>query len=423
MVLPPGLAGSRQRRIAGLTSSNMFSRKQKQIYFTIEGLNSFATVYYFYYFYFFMQKEYGFGNKANLLLAALNGLTYAIGAWWSGRLAHKYGYLNALRFGFLLMIGGLLIGGQLSSAAAQIVVMVVVVLGMCFTWPVLEALASENESRQGLQRMVGIYNVVWAATGAVSYFVGGAMLDHLGMRSLFYVPAIVLAAEFLLATWAQKRAGRDAALSPSLAVNTEPEPPHPHPQEHTQAFLRMAWLTNPFAYIAINTVIAVVPGVAHRLGLSTMLAGFCCSVWCFARFGAFTVLWLWDGWHYRFRWLLLAYIALVASFATILIVPHLATLVIAQIFFGGAVGLLYYSSLFYSMDLSEVKSEHGGIHEAAIGLGNMAGPTVGALALQFLPRYADSGSVAVSGLLLLGMAGLLGIWTRRARPVPVPSRS
>jgi len=392
----------------------MFSRRQKSIYFVIEGLNSFATVYYFYYFYFFMQKEFGFGNKANLLLAALNGATYAAGAWWSGRLAHRYGYLNALRFGFALMIGGLLVGSQFTSAMAQIVVMVVVVLGMCFTWPVLEALASENESRQGLQRMVGIYNVVWAGTGAFGYFVGGAMLDKLGMRSLFYVPMLVLALEFALATWAQRRIARDATAGAETPANAEPEPPHPHAPELTRVFLRMAWLSNPFAYIAINTVIAVVPGVAARLGLSTMMAGFCCSVWCFARLGAFTVLWLWDGWHYRFRWLLLAYIALVFSFASILIIPQLAILVVAQVFFGGAVGMLYYSSLFYSMDLSEVKSEHGGIHEAAIGLGNLAGPAVGALALQFLPQYADSGSLAVSGLLLVGMGGLLGIWGRRA---------
>jgi hypothetical protein len=67
------------------------------------------------------------------------------------------------------------------------------------------------------------------------------------------------------------------------------------------------------------------------------------------------------------------------------------------------------------MDLSEVKSEHGGIHEAVIGLGNLAGPAVGALALHFLPQYADSGSLAVSGLLLLGMGGLLGIWGTRGR--------
>jgi predicted MFS family arabinose efflux permease len=393
----------------------MFSRKQKSIYFVIEGLNSFTTVYYFYYFYFFMQQQFGFGNKANLLLAAANGATYAIGSWWSGRLAHRYGCLNALKFGFAIMMSSLVVGSQVTSAAAQIAVMVFTVVGMCFTWPMLEALVSENESREGLQSMVGIYNVVWAATGALSYFVGGAMLEKLGIRSLFFVPTSVLAVQFCLTIWAGKRAVKAAINAGSWEGSSPDETPHPHTPERTRLFLRMAWLSNPFAYIAINTVIAVVPGIALKLGLSTMIAGFCCSVWCFARLVAFTVLWLWDGWHYRFRWLLMAYLALVTSFAAILIIPSLAILVIAQLFFGGAVGLLYYSSLFYSMDLSEVKSEHGGIHEAVIGLGNLAGPAVGALALHFLPQYADSASLAVSGLLLLGMGGLLGIWGTRGR--------
>jgi hypothetical protein len=62
------------------------------------------------------------------------------------------------------------------------------------------------------------------------------------------------------------------------------------------------------------------------------------------------------------------------------------------------------------MDTSDTKGEHGGIHEAAIGIGNCIGPGVGAASLQFLPQYANSGALAVSGLLLCGFAGLLVIW-------------
>jgi hypothetical protein len=174
----------------------------------------------------------------------------------------------------------------------------------------------------------------------------------------------------------------------------------------------MAWLANPFAYIAINTLVAVMPGVAQRLELSTTLAGFCCSVWCFARLGAFSALWFWPGWHYRFGWLLASYLALPASFVAILMSPNLAVLVVAQLVLGVASGLIYYSSLFYSMDVGETKGEHGGIHEAAMGLGNFAGPAVGAVALHFLPQSPHSGAVAVGVLLLCGLGGLLSIWQK-----------
>jgi MFS family permease len=90
-------------------------------------------------------------------------------------------------------------------------VMLISVFGLCFTWPVLEALVSEGEPRAGLQHMVGIYNVVWAITGAVSYFMGGALLDKLGMQTLFYIPMGMLIGQLALTFWLQSRA-RQAGL-------------------------------------------------------------------------------------------------------------------------------------------------------------------------------------------------------------------
>jgi predicted MFS family arabinose efflux permease len=441
----------------------MFSRRLKIGYFVLEGLNSFAVVYYFYYLYFFMHKVHGFGNQANLMLAALNGAAYAVCAWWAGQFAQRFGYFTALKVGFAVMLAALCAGPLTHSAAEHVAVMFIVVVGMSFTWPTLEALVSEEEPREGLQHMVGIYNVVWAATAAVSNFLGGAMIDKLGYQSLFWVPVGIQALQLGLTLWLERRAhtpsparsGSPGALEkarptvseePALApvqsgrvrpVVTTPIPsatalvpfPTPEPAQTTnrpdaRTFLQLAWLANPFAYIAINTLIAVIPGVATRLKLSTTLAGFCCSVWCFSRLGAFALLWKWPGWHYRFRWLLLAYFALVATFTAVVLSPNVGVLIAGQVVFGGAVGLLYYSSLFYSMDLSDTKGEHGGIHEAIIGLGNFTGPAVGAAALYFFPQYPSSGPVAVSLLLLSGSGALLTIWRlghRRPRP-PTTSR-
>lgn len=391
----------------------MFARPLKIGYFILEGLNSFGTVLYFYYFYFYMQQAFGFGNKANLVLAALNGLVYALVCWPAGRFAEKVGYFAALRVGFAVMLGAVLVGSQLGSAIGQVLVMLTAVAGMCFTWPTLEALVSGGERRAGVQHMVGIYNVVWAATAALAYFIGGAILDSLGLRSLFYVPAAVFFLQLCLAVWLEKQARRLTTTLRTPAEELSPEVEvHPHPPAEVTRFLRMSWLANPFAYIAINTLIAVIPGIATRLGLSTMLAGFCCSVWCFARLGAFVLLWWWTAWHYRFRWLLLSYAGLVASFAVVLIAPNVAVLVLAQLAFGGAIGLIYSSSLFYSMDASQTKGEHGGIHESVIGIGNFAGPAVGAASLHFLPQHTHNGVIAVTVLLLCGLAGLGAIWKK-----------
>ena len=426
----------------------MFSRRLKTGYFILEGLNSFALVYYSYYSYFFMQKAFGFDNKANLALAAFNGAVYALFSWQAGKFAQRFGYFTSLKLGFLLMMMALAVGWRVgaASAAAQIGVLAVTYVGMCFTWPSLEALVSEGEASGGVQHMVGVYNVVWAGTAALASFTGGVMFEHLGFASLFYVPIALQLIQFGLIIWLESQAvirpqgamqveKHSGSNSPAGEVGNQESTPaaagtiaaivasnaaesgrSPHLRFRATSFQRMAWLANPFAYIAINTLIALFPGIAVRLHLSPMLAGFCCSVWCFARLGAFFGLWSWNGWHYHFRWLLLSYLALVGTFATILVVSDLAVLVLAQTVFGGAVGLIYYSSLFYSMDSSDTKGEHGGIHEAAIGLGNFAGPAVGAAALQFLPRYGNSGALAVSLLLLGGLAGLTAIWRAGRTP-------
>ncbi len=384
-------------------------------YFVLEGLNSFSTVYYSYYLYFFMKQEFGFSNEANLALAALNGGVYMCGSFWGGKFAQRFGYFTSLKLGFGLMCASLALGSQAGTALGQVVVMAGTVLGMCFTWPALEALISEEESPVGLQRMVGMYNVVWAGTGSVSFFIGGTLLDKLSLRSMFYVPACFQFAQFgftFLLEWMVKRRKLVAAGLGETITAAEPQTPlelNPRPIAKARMFLRMAWVANPFAYVAIQTLIAIMPGLAQRLGLTNMLAGFCCSVWCFARFGAFLAFRHWPGWHYRFRWLVTAYSALIVAFTLILLIPSLPVLVLSQIVFGVSVGLIYYSSLFYSMDTSDTKGEHGGLHEAVIGLGNLAGPAVGAASLHFLPQYPHSGAIGVSALLLAGLGGLLAL--------------
>jgi len=121
---------------------------------------------------------------------------------------------------------------------------------------------------------------------------------------------------------------------------------------------------------------------------------------------------MWTGWHYKFRWMVTAFATIIVSFASILLAPSLSVMIVAQVFFGLSAGLIYYSSLFYAMDVGETKGEHGGLHEAAIGIGICAGPAVGALSLQMWPNVPRANAIAVSALLLSGFAAMLVTWFR-----------
>ena len=174
----------------------------------------------------------------------------------------------------------------------------------------------------------------------------------------------------------------------------------------------MAWIANPFAYIAINAVIPVFPTVAAKFQLSREAEGYFCSVWFFARMATFAVLAWWPGWHYRFRYLILAYIGMVACFAGVFLLVHLWAVIAVQIAFGWCLGLIYYSSLYYSMHVGETKGEHGGAHEAAIGAGIFGGPAIGATSLALFPQQEHSSVIGVALVLTIGFGTLIFVRRR-----------
>ncbi|MCS7089645.1 MAG: MFS transporter [Verrucomicrobiota bacterium] len=379
-------------------------------YYLLTALNSFGTTLFFYYFYFFTQRELGFDNRSNLWLAALQGAVYAMASWRAGRIAERLGYERSLCLGLILLGACLVSGLVVCRPFLHVWILVGATLGVCFTWPALEALVNHGENRVGIQRNVGLYNVVWAGTGAVAYFAGGVLLESLGMRALYLLPLGIVGLELALVA--------NVALRPNGRTGADPSEFSPL---HTallpcpgRTLLRMAWLANPFAYMAIQTLVALMPAIATRLGLSTASAGVCGSLWCFSRLGAFALLCVWAGWHYRARWLIAAYGTMSLSFVCILLTSALEVLVIAQLFFGAALGLIYYSSLFYSMDVSQAKATHGGIHEAAIGLGNLLGPLVGAIGLHLAPSRPELSAIAVT--ILLAAGGLALITQMRLTP-------
>jgi predicted MFS family arabinose efflux permease len=391
--------------------NSMSPRQFKAIYFALTALNTYATTCFFYYLFFFLRDQFAFGNRENLWVSALHGFFYIFAAWQCGKFAQRRGFLTSLKLGYAGLTLLVLAGGLTNSVLSILFVVAAYTIVLLFTWPALEALVSENESQAGVQHMVGIYNCTWATAAAVAYFTGGPLYDWLGRGAIFWIPGGIFLLQFLVVLWVSRQL-------PKIPVPHTLRPPEVHPPEPAafrqpvspETFLKMAWLANPFAYVAINTVFAVMPGIAARLGLSPTQVGLFCSVWLFARLAVFVLLWRWTGWHYRFRWLLAAFLMLIGGFLLLSLAPKLWTIVLAQLFFGFATGLIYYSSLFYSMDVGKATAEHGGLHEAAIGIGIFAGPAVGAAALQFLPEKQGVGIVAVGVLLFCGLLAL--IWLR-----------
>ncbi len=384
----------------------------KAVYFLIELLNCYAAVYYSNFLFFYTRSRFGFGELENLMLAAFNGLVYTVAAWQGGAFAQRHGCTKSLYLGFSGMALSMIAGLSLHSAPGQVLAFGMWTVSVCFVWPALEALVSEG-AFVNLSDMVGYYNITWALGGAVAYFTAGMMLERLGMQSLFWLPLAVVALQLPLTPLAVHLSKRE---------NGRSAPPAPAAAEQGAAagrsFLHMAWFANPLSYVAINTVLPLVPSIAGKLHMSTGAAGIMCSAWMFARLFAFVLLWKWTWWHYRFRFLAGAFALMIAGFAGIVLARSPAMLLAAQAAFGVSVGLIYYSSLYYSMNVSSERGAHGGLHEAMIGAGLFAGPACGACAIVLVPASAAAGVISVGGLLAAGFSILLLTRFRRSRNGP-----
>jgi len=400
--------------VDSLSSAAVRTGRIKLGLFTLTALNSYVAPFYLFYLFFLTRDEFGFGARDNLLLTALHGFIYTFASWQAGKFIQRRGGYVALKLGFLGCIGGLTIGLMWPGIWGQVIGLAAWTLPLCLIWPSLETLVTAGETYLGTARMVGRYNVVWSGANAVAFFTGGWLWEHYGRLGLYGISIVILALQYFLAL-SLERATKQIPTIPTARLETPhtPEAAAFHQSVPPQRFLQMAWFANPFAYVALNTLTALMPQLAEKFHLTPSQAGMFGSVWFFVRMFAFFGLWRWTGWHYRFRWLLTAFTGLGLSFATIMLTSALWIALTAQVVFGLALGLIYYSSLFYSMDVGEAKGEHGGLHEAALGLGICVGPALGAGALQFFPQIPHAGAWAVSVLLWGGLGGLTWLRSRK----------
>jgi predicted MFS family arabinose efflux permease len=387
----------------------MHRRPSKTGYYFLEGINSFAAAYYFTYLLFHLRDAFGFGDLKNLAATAGFGLIYLVGSWYGGGFAQRHGYFTSLRTGFGGLLAAMMIGAWCPALWGQLLALLVWSWSICFTWPALEALACEHEAPADLPDRIGLYNTVWASAGALAALTGGTLYQALGPLSIYWLPGLTYGGMIVATIPLERR--HDAWLAAAGPVVGH-DLRHEGTAERARHFRTLAWVANPFSYMAINTLIALVPGIAAHMHLSVAAAGGLLSVWQFVRAVSFVLLWRWPGWHYRFGWFVAAFVLLLASFIGFTFAGAAWHLILVQVVFGLSTGLIYYSSLFYAMDASDTKGAHGGVHEAFIGAGICGGPAVSSATLWLLPQH-PAGPTWTVGLFLA--AGLAGVFVLRQR--------
>jgi hypothetical protein len=314
------------------------------------------------------------------------------------------------------------VGISATMAWAHIMVMLVVLETsfMAASWPMLESLISESGDASRLSKRLGFYNIVWAVTGSIAVAACGAIIQHAPAWSFF---GIVAAGHFLAGIFIFRRASHELSLSgATLSVSATGLETENAGQtsatldaadaRHHRLALWLSRIALPSTYVIVYSLAPALPTLHAIRQLSPTVATIVGSIWLMSRAIAFIITANTTFWHKRTSLMFVASITMLLAFigtivpGTLVHVDLSAALVamaFAQIVLGFSLGTIYSASLYFGMAISDGSTEHGGYHEALIGLGQILGPLVG-VAMQWIrPGELWPTLMGISGVVSLSI--------------------
>jgi hypothetical protein len=372
--------------------------------FTIEflmscGANFLSTGVFFY-----TTQRFGWTLRSNFILAAAQGCLYVCGAMSAGQLRKRWSPRGTLMrlFTCMMLVG---LTGFIFPRSLVLAVLLPLYSGIgAASWPILESLVASGFEAAAMAGRIAAYNLAWSGAGALVLAVNGWIIEHYP-GGVLAIPAILNGTCAVLI-----RPSRGVVTS----VTTSEVAPHrtalPHVEPELLRLRTVAlWLSRvalPATYVLIYSLMALMPSLPVLRPFTPAKQTLICSTWMAARLVTFFLLGIGTWWHTRPRILLVAALAMLIAFLGVVIRPSdllgpslvrfdILSMLAWQILLGCALGMIYCGSLYFGMALSDGSTEHGGYHEALIGLGSILGPGAGAIAQWLHPGDVHAGIVAV----------------------------
>lgn len=368
---------------------------------------------------FYTNHRFGWGARENFTTAAFQGIFYVLGALLAKRLSRRWGRAPSLLALYACMTAvatGVAISASSGWAVAMAALVVLETGLMASSWPMLESLISGAGEASRLSQRLGWYNIVWAATGAIAMAASGAVIQHSPPWGFF---AIVGGVHFLAGLLVFIRRSFVPSESPSTSVSEQQHsdavasPVDEAVLRRNRLALCLSRIALPSTYVIIYSIAPALPSLHAIKQLSPTTATLVASIWLVARAAAFVITGHTDFWHRR-PWLMLqasatmlfAFIGVVVFGAApaLDLTTALAAMAAAQIVLGFSLGMIYAASLYFGMAVSKGSTEHGGYHEALIGLGQILGPLVGAVMQVAFPGAMWPAVVGISGVVCVTLS-------------------
>lgn len=377
-------------------------------YFALTVMNSICMTIVVATIFFWTRAVFHYTDRENLWLSMAFGLAIVPGARYGGRLSDRIGPDRLLVWSFAVDALLLLTGWLPAWHYTPFVVALLYGCVVSTCWPALESAIFHAPSRLSKPQRLSIYNVTWATANTIGLLTSSVLVGW-DPASVLWAPGLLHAISLLIliraAAPARPAAVPETGDAPSVAMSsTAATPP-----SVKRRFMHTAWLGNALTYVMISVLLPLLPALAERIGRSPGVVIVMTCTFYLTRSLAFLLFGRWEDWHYHRGWSLAALLAAPLAFAGIMLTGSLGVILGSLALFGVALGLIYSSSIFYSLDYGEGKAEQGGLHEAAIGMGNLLGPLVGVMGATWLggPHGATLATLAVVLLGTLAAAWLL----------------
>ena len=375
--------------------------------------------------FFFTERYFRWGLAQNFLLAAAQGAVYVAGSLAANRVAARFGRRRGLIGLYLALTLLALLAAAAPTPPWLVAALLAYVLAIAMCWPALESLAASDADAHAMSKRVGTYNLVWSGTNAVTFAVSGAIIAH-WRGGVFLIPALahlICAVVLWRKAEVEPRVAGDAAGDVAHPAHGAHAAPEPELLAKRTLAMWLARISLPATYVVVYSLAAMMPLLPVMQPLDTAERTLAGSAWMVARFGAFVALGATVWWHTRPRVLLVAAAVMLVAFVGVTVRPSdvfgggaggaggwgpmpyavdLASMVGWQIALGAVMGLIYSASLYFGMVLSDGSTEHGGYHEALIGLGSVIGP--GTAALTQVAWQGDVGAGIAAVCCVIGLS-------------------
>ena len=358
---------------------------------------------------FVTERQFGFTQTQNLLLALAESVIYVVVALGSGPLLRRLGTRNGLSprewLAWVFVV-------QLAASLLTLTGLAGVVAGACVLsavgaalWPVMESFVSSGQHGRAMRRSIGQFNVTWMSATAASLFLMAPFVGSgdASLTLLALVPVSVLS--LVLLRW-----------FPSAPAPHPPEHAHSHIAPQYPYLLRATRFLVPTGYVLIAVLGPVLPFLVRDLGVGDAWKTPLAATWMVVR--TVTVLFLGSAgfWHGKWSTLGVALALMGGGFALAVLGGSVPLAIAGLSAFGAGHGILYLAGLYYAMSVGGAEVDAGGHFEALIGVGYVVGPVAG-LALGATPAGLVAGALLAACAGAIPAAGPYLAW-RRARGVP-----